>query len=311
MNYAAVFPGQGSQSVGMLADLYQQYQEVRDTFAEAAAVLGVDLWALCQDPNQQNQLNQTTITQPLMLTANVAVWQVWRTRAPLPIVAAGHSLGEYSALVAAGVMDFATALHIVAKRAALMQKAVSAPAAMAAIMGLGADAVHTTCQQLSAPDQVVELVNLNSPAQMVIAGHQNAVEKAVAALKAQGARRAVVLPISVPAHSSLMQSCAADFAQALAGVAFNAPQFALIQNHQNQIPADQNQIAPALVAQLSAPVDFVGCVEKIHAEFAPDWLLELGAGKVLGGLVKRINADIQTISICDCAQLAAAWELLS
>ncbi|MGL5400381.1 MAG: ACP S-malonyltransferase, partial [Plesiomonas shigelloides] len=228
--FAMVFPGQGSQSVGMLADLAQQFPIVEQTFAEASAVLGYDLWALVQQ-GPAEELNKTWQTQPALLTASVAIWRVWQEKnGAMPVVMAGHSLGEYSALVCAGVMDFKDAVRLVELRGKLMQEAVpEGTGAMAAIIGLDNDSIAKACAE-SAEGQVVAPVNFNSPGQVVIAGNKEAVERAGAACKAAGAKRALPLPVSVPSHCALMKPAADKLAVALQEITFNAPCIPVINN---------------------------------------------------------------------------------
>lgn len=248
--FAIVFPGQGSQTVGMLADLAEQFDVVKQTFAEASDALGYDLWALVQDGPVED-LNQTQRTQPALLTASVAIWRVWQQQGGAqPVVLAGHSLGEYSALVCAGVIDFQSAVKLVELRGKLMQEAVPAGiGAMSAIIGLDNDAIAAACAQ-AAEDQVCSPVNFNSPGQVVIAGNKEAVERANVLCKEAGAKRALPLPVSVPSHCALMKPAADKLAIALEGLAFNAPTIPVINNADVATEIDPVAIKLALVKQL-------------------------------------------------------------
>ncbi|MGL4465934.1 MAG: ACP S-malonyltransferase [Plesiomonas shigelloides] len=303
--FAMVFPGQGSQSVGMLADLAQQFPIVEQTFAEASAVLGYDLWALVQQ-GPAEELNKTWQTQPALLTASVAIWRVWQEKnGAMPVVMAGHSLGEYSALVCAGVMDFKDAVHLVELRGKLMQEAVpEGTGAMAAIIGLDNDSIAKACAE-SAEGQVVAPVNFNSPGQVVIAGNKEAVERAGAACKAAGAKRALPLPVSVPSHCALMKPAADKLAVALQEITFNAPRIPVINNVDVAAESDADAIRSALVRQLYSPVRWTETVESMSAQ-GVGHLLEMGPGKVLTGLTKRIVDSMTAAAVNDVASLAAA-----
>ncbi|MGL5528809.1 MAG: ACP S-malonyltransferase [Plesiomonas shigelloides] len=303
--FAMVFPGQGSQSVGMLADLAQQFPIVEQTFAEASAVLGYDLWALVQQ-GPAEELNKTWQTQPALLTASVAIWRVWQEKnGAMPVVMAGHSLGEYSALVCAGVMDFKDAVRLVELRGKLMQEAVpEGTGAMAAIIGLDNDSIAKACAE-SAEGQVVAPVNFNSPGQVVIAGNKEAVERAGAACKAAGAKRALPLPVSVPSHCALMKPAADKLAVALQEITFNAPRIPVINNVDVAAESDADTIRSALVRQLYSPVRWTETVESMSAQ-GVGHLLEMGPGKVLTGLTKRIVDSMTAAAVNDVASLAAA-----
>ncbi|MGL5372051.1 MAG: ACP S-malonyltransferase [Plesiomonas shigelloides] len=303
--FAMVFPGQGSQSVGMLADLAQQFPIVEQTFAEASAVLGYDLWALVQQ-GPAEELNKTWQTQPALLTASVAIWRVWQEKnGAMPVVMAGHSLGEYSALVCAGVMDFKDAVRLVELRGKLMQEAVpEGTGAMAAIIGLDNDSIAKACAE-SAEGQVVAPVNFNSPGQVVIAGNKEAVERAGAACKAAGAKRALPLPVSVPSHCALMKPAADKLAVALQEITFNAPRIPVINNVDVAAESDADAIRSALVRQLYSPVRWTETVESVSAQGVAH-LLEMGPGKVLTGLTKRIVDSMTAAAVNDVASLAAA-----
>ncbi|KAB7700447.1 ACP S-malonyltransferase [Plesiomonas shigelloides] len=303
--FAMVFPGQGSQSVGMLADLAQQFPIVEQTFAEASAVLGYDLWALVQQ-GPAEELNKTWQTQPALLTASVAIWRVWQEKnGAMPVVMAGHSLGEYSALVCAGVIDFKDAVRLVELRGKLMQEAVpEGTGAMAAIIGLDNDSIAKACAE-SAEGQVVAPVNFNSPGQVVIAGNKEAVERAGAACKAAGAKRALPLPVSVPSHCALMKPAADKLAVALQEITFNAPRIPVINNVDVAAESDADAIRSALVRQLYSPVRWTETVESMSAQ-GVGHLLEMGPGKVLTGLTKRIVDSMTAVAVNDVASLTAA-----
>ncbi|WP_413734237.1 ACP S-malonyltransferase [Sodalis sp. RH21] len=306
--FAMVFPGQGSQTVGMLAELAAQNPLIEATFAEASAALGYDLWRLTQQ-GPAEELNKTWQTQPALLAASVAIWRVWqRQGGRRPSWLAGHSLGEYSALVCAGVLDFAQAAKLVELRGRLMQEAVPAGVgAMAAIIGLDNDAIAKACAE-SAQGQVVSPVNFNSPGQVVIAGHKEAVERAGAACKAAGAKRALPLPVSVPSHCALMKPAADRLARALKDIPFSTPAVAVVNNVDVKAETDPDAIRLALVRQLYNPVRWTETVEYLAAQ-GVDVLLEVGPGKVLTGLTKRIVATVSGAAVNDPASLAAAIEL--
>lgn len=305
--FAFVFPGQGSQAVGMLADLAAEFPVVAQTFAEASAALGYDLWALVQD-GPAEQLNQTQKTQPALLTASVAIWRAYQASGkPQPTVLAGHSLGEYSALVCAGVIQFADAVKLVELRGQLMQAAVpEGTGAMYAIIGLDNDAIAKACED-SAEGEVVSPVNFNSPGQVVIAGNKDAVERAAAACKAAGAKMAVALPVSVPSHCSLMKGAADKLSEALAAIEFSAPAIPVINNVDVQAPTDVAAIRDALVRQLYCPVRWTETVEAMAAD-GISHLVECGPGKVLTGLAKRINKSVSAQAVNDVASFAALTE---
>ncbi|ACZ76451.1 MULTISPECIES: ACP S-malonyltransferase [Dickeya] len=305
--FAMVFPGQGSQSVGMLAELAEQFPLIKETFDEASSVLGYDLWQLSQQ-GPAEELNKTWQTQPALLTASVALWRVWQQQGgPQPTLMAGHSLGEYSALVCAGVLDFKQAVSLVELRGKLMQEAVpEGTGAMYAIIGLDNDAIATACAD-AAQGQVVSPVNFNSPGQVVIAGNKEAVERAGAACKAAGAKRALPLPVSVPSHCALMEPAAHKLAQALEAVTFNAPQVPVVNNVDVCAESAPQAIRSALVRQLHNPVRWTECVEYIAAQ-GVSTLVEVGPGKVLTGLTKRIVDSLTATAINDPASLSAALE---
>ena len=291
---AFFFPGQGSQSVGMMSG-FGDNQIIRDTFQEASDVLGVDFWAMATEANEL--INDTTNTQPIMLTAGVAAWRAWQTVSDqMPSVLAGHSLGEYTALVAAGVLSFKDALPLVRYRAEVMQSAVPAGVgAMAAILGLDDDAVRAVCSEAAQGD-VLEAVNLNSPGQVVIAGNKAAVERGMEVAKAKGAKRALALPVSVPSHCALMRPAALRLADYLASVTINAPQIPVVHNADVVAYNDGDKIKDALVRQLYSPVRWVETVQHIAAQSITQ-SAECGPGKVLAGLTKRIVTELPCVAL--------------
>ncbi|EPW3767616.1 ACP S-malonyltransferase [Vibrio fluvialis] len=302
--FAIVFPGQGSQAVGMLAELGEQYDVVKQTFAEASDALGYDLWALVQNGPAED-LNQTFRTQPALLASSFAIWRVWQDLGlEQPEVLAGHSLGEYSALVCAGVIDFKAAIKLVELRGQLMQEAVPAgTGAMYAIIGLDDAAIAKACEEAAQGD-VVSPVNFNSPGQVVIAGQKDAVERAGALCKEAGAKRALPLPVSVPSHCALMKPAAEKLAVALEALAFNTPQIPVINNVDVVAETDPAKIKDALVRQLHSPVRWTEGVEKM-AEQGIEKLIEVGPGKVLTGLTKRIVKTLDAAAVNDIASLEA------
>lgn len=305
MTLAFVFPGQGSQSMGMLDALANEFTDVEKTFRAASEVLGYDLWDIVQN-GPAEKLNSTDITQPAMLAAGVAVWRVWQARGGAqPAVLAGHSLGEYTALVCGGSLAFEDAIKLVAERGRLMQQAVPAgTGAMAAVLGLDDDTVRAVCTEAAA-GEVVEAVNFNSPGQVVVAGHKTAVERTVDLAKAKGAKRALLLPVSVPSHCALMQPAAEQLATVLEGVAIQSPQIPVINNVDVAMPTDPTAIRSALVRQLHSPVRWVETVQKMAAD-GVDRLIECGPGKVLVGLNKRIERNMAAQAVFDADSLAAA-----
>lgn len=307
---AFVFPGQGSQSLGMLAELGAQHAIVRDTFAEASAALGYDLWALVQE-GPEERLNQTDKTQPAILTASIALWRLWQAEGGVqPAYVAGHSLGEYSALVAAGSLAFADAVKLVERRGQLMQEAVPAgTGGMAAILGLEDADVLAACAE-AAQGEVVSAVNFNAPGQVVIAGAAKAVERAIEGCKARGAKRAVALPVSVPSHCELMRPAAERFAEAVEAVQWQLPQIALVQNVTAQVPADLVALKRDLLAQLYSPVRWVESVQLLAGKGVTD-LVECGPGKVLAGLNKRCAKGVTTHNLDSADAFGAARAALA
>ncbi|MDF3127466.1 ACP S-malonyltransferase [Rheinheimera sp. 1928-s] len=302
---ALVFPGQGSQSVGMLAELHAEFATVRDTFAEASAALGYDLWALVAN-GPDTALNETHRTQPALLTASVAVYRVWLEQGgATPAYLAGHSLGEYSALVCAGVLTLSDAVKLVEKRGQYMQLAVPAgTGAMSAIIGLDDALIAKACEE-AAQGEVVSPVNFNSPGQVVIAGNKAAVERANELCKAAGAKRALPLPVSVPSHCALMKPAADKLADDLNSISFHTAVIPVVNNVDVVAAADAAAIKDALVRQLYSPVRWTESIEFLAAQ-GVDTVIELGAGKVLSGLIKRINKELNTASVTDVASLKDA-----
>ena len=292
---AFIFPGQGSQALGMLSD-FADRPAVKQTFAEASGALDLDLWALCQD-GPKEALNQTENTQPLLLTAGVALWRLWeQSGGPRPQFLAGHSLGEYTALSCAGVINLGDAVRLVRTRGQLMQEAVAeGQGKMAAVLGLDDDQVRAACEQAANGD-VVEAVNFNAPGQVVIAGSAEAVERAIAACKEAGAKRAMPLPVSVPSHCALMKPAAENLAETLNNTNFHAAEMPVINNVDVAVETDPAQIRDALIRQLYSPVRWVETVQALK-EQGVIRVYECGPGKVLGGLIKRIDRDVASCAL--------------
>ncbi len=307
---AFVFPGQGSQAVGMLSGLAADYALIGQTFAEASDALGYDLWALTQQ-GPAELLNQTDKTQPAILTASIALWRVWLAEnGARPGFVAGHSLGEYSALVAAGSLTLADAVRLVERRGQLMQEAVPAgQGGMAAILGLDDETVRAACAE-AAQGEVVSAVNFNAPGQVVIAGAAAAVERAIDACKARGAKRAMALPVSVPSHCALMRPAAEKFAANVSELAWQAPQIALVQNTSAAIPADLETLQRDLLAQLYSPVRWVESIVTL-AGLGVTEFVECGPGKVLSGLNKRCAKGVNTHNLDTPEAFAAARAALA
>ncbi|HDR1414554.1 TPA: ACP S-malonyltransferase [Pasteurella multocida] len=309
--FAMVFPGQGSQAVGMLAELATEYPVVEETFKQASDVLGYDLWQLVQQ-GPAEELNKTWQTQPALLAASVAIYRVWQEKYPhlKPDVMAGHSLGEYSALVCAGALDFQDAVKLVELRGKLMQQAVpEGTGAMYAIIGLDNEAIITACAD-AAQGEVVSAVNFNSPGQVVIAGAKAAVERAAAACKDAGAKRALPLAVSVPSHCALMKPAADQLAVSLDNIAIRTPTTAVINNVDVACETENSEIRHALVRQLYSPVRWTETVERM-AKDGVQVLVEVGPNKVLTGLTKRIVADLQATAVNDLSSLNAVDELFA
>jgi [acyl-carrier-protein] S-malonyltransferase len=302
---AFVFPGQGSQHLGMLAELAEQYPVIQETFTEASQALGYDLWSLVQQ-GPEEELNKTEITQPALLCAGVALWRLWQQRGGAePALMAGHSLGEYTALVCAGAIEFADGVRLVQLRGRLMQQAVPAgTGAMAAILGLDDAAIAAACES-AAQGQVVSPVNFNCPGQVVIAGEKAAVERGMEACKAAGAKRAIPLPVSVPSHCALMRPAAEQMAPALADITLSLPQIPVLQNVDAGVPATVEQIRHNLLAQLYSPVLWTRTVQAMLDQGA-ETLVECGPGKVLSGLNKKVSRTLNVVAINEPDGLAKA-----
>lgn len=301
-HFAFVFPGQGSQKVGMLAAAHAEYAAVRETFAEAGEVLGYDMWDLVQN-GEQEALNLTETTQPVLLTASVALWRAWQScGGPSPLLMAGHSLGEFSALVCAGALGFADAVSLVRQRGQFMQTAVPVgEGAMAAIIGLDDETINATCRDV---DGVVAAVNFNSPGQVVIAGHTGAVDSAIEALKAAGAKRAMPLPVSAPFHTELMKPAGERLREALADVAIASPAVPVVHNVHARTESDPEKIRALLVEQIYSPVLWTDCVQAMVSEGVTG-IVECGPGKVLSGLNRRIDKSLASHSLEEPESLAA------
>ncbi len=305
MTIAMVFPGQGSQSQGMQADLASEYPQVRETYAEASEVLGYDLWQLVQG-GSADRLAETVVTQPAMLTAGVAAYRAWQAAGgAAPSQMAGHSLGEYTALVCAGAVGFADAMRVVKRRSELMQEAVPVGiGAMAAVLGLDDDTIVSLCDEASTIG-VAEPVNFNSPGQVVIAGHATAVTQAVEYAKEHGARRAIVLPVSVPSHSSLMREAGMSLAGTLEAIDFKTPEITVVNAATAQAYVDAEDIRGKLSAQVYSPVLWVRTIEAM-IEAGATSVIECGPGKVLAGLTRRIarNIPVTFVDTSDSLQKA-------
>ncbi|CTP86327.1 malonyl CoA-acyl carrier protein transacylase [Xanthomonas translucens pv. arrhenatheri] len=304
---AFVFPGQGSQSLGMLADLSELHPQLRDSFVEASDGAGVDLWALTQG-GPEEMLNRTEYTQPALLAASVALWRLWLAQGGArPALLAGHSLGEYSALVAAGALSLRDGAHLVRLRGQLMQDAAPAGVgAMAAVIGAEDALVEEVCAQ-AAGSQVLVAANYNAPGQVVIGGDAAAVERALALLAERGVRKTVKLAVSVPSHTPLMREAANRLAEAMRGMAWHAPQLPVVQNVDAQVHDGVDAIRQALVEQLYLPVRWTGCVQALAARGATR-VAECGPGKVLTGLIKRIDKSLDGRALATPADFASALE---
>ena len=306
MKYAIVFPGQGSQSLGMLSDLSSNFSIVKDIFSEASDALDLDLWKLVQE--DEDALNQTKNTQPAMLAAGYATYKVLANEVDLsPICMAGHSLGEYTALVAAKSLNYFEAVKLVRKRAELMQSAVpSGTGAMAAILGLDDEKVIEICTQ-SNISGVVEAVNFNSPGQVVIAGEKEAIKSACESMKGAGAKRALVLPVSVPSHCSLMNDAAQEFSHSVDAVNFKMGETRVLHNIDASYADDANEIKLKLVGQLCKPVLWTSSVQKMQ-QLGVEKLIESGPGKVLAGLTRRIDKSLSSFAVIDTATVQSTIE---
>ena len=307
MTTAFIFPGQGSQSIGMMNSLAESSTVIQDTFSEASAVLGYDLWALVTE-GPAEKLNSTEYTQPAMLTAGVASWRAWlEAGGAAPSVMAGHSLGEYTALVCAGALEFADAVSLVSDRARFMQQAVpEGKGAMAAVLGLDDEDVRNLCQA-NAAGEVLQAVNYNAPGQVVVAGSATAVGRLLENAKAAGAKRALPLPVSVPSHCALMQPASDRMAERLKEVAISQPRTPVIHNVNVQAASDEDDIRQLLARQISEPVRWVETINSMN-EMGVAQLFECGPGKVLCGLIKRINRDIGCIPLITMDSINSAME---
>ncbi len=297
MTLACVFPGQGAQKVGMMSGFADSCPEVAQTFAEASEALGEDLWRLV-DQGPAEQLNQTRNAQPALLAAEISVWRIWRQHGGgMPTYFAGHSFGEYTALVAAGALEFSAAVPLVRRRGELMQQAVpDGVGSMAAVLGLDDEQVREVCGQVSVSDAVVEAANFNAPGQVVLSGHRVAVEQAVEACKEAGARRAMLLEVSVPAHSALMRPAAERYAEALEAVDFVTPETPVVNNVDAGMESDPVRIRDALARQLYSPVRWTESIlwmmgQGIHMQ------VEMGPGKILTGLARRIDRSLSGLCV--------------
>lgn len=304
---AFVFPGQGSQSIGMLAELSEFHPAIRETFAEASDGAGVDLWALSQG-GPEEMLNRTEYTQPALLAAGIAVWRAWKGQGgAMPSMLAGHSLGEYSALVAAGALSLHDGAHLVRLRGQLMQEAAPAGiGAMAAVLGAEDEMVAEVCVQASG-SQVVVPANYNSPGQIVIGGDAAAVDRAIALLTERGVRKVVKLAVSVPSHTPLMREAANRLAEAMRGMSWHAPTLPVVQNVDAQVHAGIDELRDALVRQLYLPVRWTDCTLALAAKGITR-VAECGPGKVLSGLVKRIDKSIESRSLATLGDFQSALE---
>lgn len=297
MKLACVFPGQGSQSIGMMVELSEKYAEVKELYSRASAALGYDLWKIITD-GPVEELNKTEITQPAMLTAGVAAWSIFNKTVDIkPTIIAGHSLGEYTALVCSGAIEFEDAVKLVAERGRLMQAAVpEGVGAMAAILGLDDDTVRSVCEQASNDSEIAQAVNFNSPGQVVIAGNAAAVAKAMELAKEAKAKRALPLPVSVPSHSSLMSGAAQQLADYLKNVSISAPEIPVLHNVDAAAHDSPEEIADCLAKQLHNPVLWVDTVTNLIAQNVTA-IVECGPGKVLAGLNKRIDKSVPNYTI--------------
>ena len=309
-SFSIVFPGQGSQSVGMLGDIAAQFGEVKETFTEASDLLGYDMWKLvCQGPAEE--LDKTTHTQPALLTGSYAIWRILQSRKPLkPAMLAGHSLGEYTALVCAGALAFSDAVRIVAARGQYMQEAVPPGiGAMAAIIGLDETQVAAICKQsVTSEDEILSPANFNSIGQIVVAGHQAAVIRAVALAKAQGAKLATLIPVSVPSHCELMRPAAVRLVELLAGMTLQQPMIPVLSNVDVMPYRGADSIRDGLVRQLYSPVRWVETIQQM-IQAGVSHITECGPGKVLTGLNKRIDKSLQLMATSDLAGLEAVLTL--
>ena len=311
MTFTCVFPGQGAQKVGMMVDLAAAYPQVEETFSEASETLGEDLWKLA-DEGPAEELNQTRNAQPVLLAAEISIWRIWQQHGgPAPAFLAGHSFGEYSALVAAGALEFSSAVPLVRRRGDLMQQAVGeGVGSMAAVLGLEDERVREICAQVSSLDAVVEAANFNAPGQVVLSGHRAAVERATEACREAGARRAMLLDVSVPAHSSLMQGMIDHYAEALEAAEFASPEIPVINNVDVRAETDPGRIRDALKRQLYSPVRWTESILWM-TEQGVDLQIEMGPGKTLTGLARRIDKSMRGLCLEAPDNLEQALEEVS
>ena len=304
-NLAFVFPGQGSQKIGMLAELASADPVVEQTFAEASEVLGYDAWKLVQE-GEQDDINLTERTQPILLASSVAVWRLWQKKGgPVPAQLAGHSLGEWSALVCSGVLEFGDAVYIVQARGAFMQEAVpEGVGAMAAILGIADEVILDACDKVR-QDEVVDAVNFNAPGQVVIAGSAAAVDRAIDVCKQAGAKRAMKLPVSAPFHTSLMQPAAENLTELVSSTDFSSPKIPILHNVHAKAETKPEAIKALMLEQIYKPVMWVDCIEGLRSNGAQIFV-ECGPGRVLNGLTKRIDRDLTSFSTDDVASLENA-----
>ncbi|MDG0995926.1 MAG: ACP S-malonyltransferase [Gammaproteobacteria bacterium] len=309
MQFAFVYPGQGSQSVGMLSELAASYPQVQQAFEEVSDVIKVNLWKMVVS-GPAEELNQTKNTQPALLAASYALTQVWQSNTSTqPLISAGHSFGEISAMCCGSALSFADAASVARQRGQLMQSAVAVgEGAMAAILGMADDPLEQLCRTISKEGAIVEAVNYNAPGQVVVAGHTTAVDALIESAKEQGAKRALKLPVSVPAHSSLMRPAAEAFVTVLDEVEWSLPTVPVIQNASLKAAADVDALKAALIAQLCSPVPWVKTISTIK-ESGVELVIELGPGKVLTGLAKRIDKTLKSVCVFDNASLEQAMTL--
>jgi len=311
MKIAAVFPGQGSQSVGMLSELASEYVQIGETFAEAADTLGTDYWALSQTGTDV-ELADTRVTQPLMFISGIAVWRVLQSLdMPTPAVIAGHSLGEFSALVASGALEFTDGLKLVARRAELMSQAVAeGEGGMAALIGMSDDDVIAVCNEVTG-DRISEAVNFNAPGQVAISGHVDALKKTVELASERGARKAIMLAVSVPNHSSLMRDAGAQLAQTIDSLSWSMPSITLVQNAQASVPNDLDALLASLRAHVFSPVQWTRSFETMRDQYNVEAVIEVGPGKVLSGLGRRIDKAVPTMPTESKASLDKVLQTIS
>jgi [acyl-carrier-protein] S-malonyltransferase len=311
MKFAVVFPGQGSQSVGMLSELASEYAQIGDTFDEAADVLGTDYWALSQTGTDAD-LADTRVTQPLMFISGIAVWRVLQSLdIPAPAVIAGHSLGEFSALVASGALAFKDGLQLVARRAELMSQAVpDGEGGMAALIGMSDEDVIAVCNEITGT-RISEAVNFNAPGQVAISGHVDALQKTVELASERGARKAIMLAVSVPNHSSLMREAGANLAQTIDSLTWSMPSVPLVQNAQASVPSDLDALLTSLRAHVFSPVQWTRSVETMRDQYNTEAVIEVGPGKVLSGLGRRIDKALPTMPTESKASLDKVLQSIS